>query len=143
MLLTEERFVCAVRCGHPGVIDGVALALDTYCALPHVLVAPTGHDFRGAVDHVLKAQGRVRRVRLSVPSFFAAAELVRRSDDLATLPERLVRMYAGSLQALTPPLPVSCFTIATIGTNALIGTRRWFGSGRNCVWQSAEHRGGG
>ncbi len=114
LLLAEEHFVCAVRCGHPGITYGAALSLDTYCALPHVLVAPTGHDFRGVVDQALEAQGRVRRVRVSVPSFFAAAELVRRSDDIATLPERLVRMYAGSLQVHAPPTPVPGFTIAAV-----------------------------
>ena len=114
LLLCEERFVCAMRCGHPLVTDGAMLTLDAYCALSHVLAAPTGHDFRGVVDRALEGQGRARRVRVSVPSFFAAAELVRCSDDIATLPERLVRLYDGALLALATPLPVPGFTIAAV-----------------------------
>ena len=114
LLLCEEHFVCALRRGHPIMVGRAALSLETYCALPHVLVAPTGHDFRGVVDRALAAQGHTRRVRVSVPSFFAAAELVRRSDDVATLPERLVRLYGDALLALAPPLPVPGFTIAAV-----------------------------
>ena len=106
--------MCVLRRGHPAMADQSVLSLDAYCALPHVLVAPTGHDFRGVVDRALAAQGRTRRVRVSVPSFFAAAELVRRSDDVATLPERLVRLYEGALLALAPPLPVPGFNIAAV-----------------------------
>jgi DNA-binding transcriptional LysR family regulator len=111
-VLSEERFICVLRCGHPVLEHG--LDLDAYCALAHVLVSPTRGDFRGQVDRALEATGRSRHVRASVPSFFGALELVRRSDDVATVPARLASVLPDGLVALPPPLDVPTFTLALV-----------------------------
>jgi DNA-binding transcriptional LysR family regulator len=53
-------------------------------------------------------------VRVSVPSFHLAADLVEQSDDVATLPSRLVMARARSLRAFKPPISLPGFSIAAI-----------------------------
>lgn len=110
--ICEERFLCVSRIGHPRI--GKRLDLDTYCQLSHILVSQTNHDFRGQVDKALAAVERSRHVRIAVPNFFAAIELVRQSDDVATVPERLARRFKSELAIHEPPLSVPGFTLALV-----------------------------
>jgi DNA-binding transcriptional LysR family regulator len=110
--LFDETFLCAVRRDHPTVT--AKLDLETYCQLHHILVAPTRFDFSGVADRELRKVGRTRRVRVSVPSFHLAADLVEQSDDVATLPSRLVMARARSLRAFKPPISLPGFSIAAI-----------------------------
>jgi DNA-binding transcriptional LysR family regulator len=82
----SEPFRCVLRRGHPALDAG--LDLDSYAALPHLLVSTTG-DSRGIVDAALETLGRRRRVALTVPSFPAAIWMVAASDLIATLPKAI------------------------------------------------------
>jgi DNA-binding transcriptional LysR family regulator len=111
-VVSEERFVCIARIGHPRLKDG--LDLDCYCALDHVLVSQINHDFLGQADKALSALGRQRRVRLAVSNFFAAIEFVRLSDAIATVPERIARRFQAELALYPPPIEVEGFTVALV-----------------------------
>lgn len=113
-LLGQERFACVVRKGHPALAKGELLDLDEYTRLSHVLVSPTRHDFKGQVDRALGEIGRSRHVRVTTPSFFAAVEIVRRSDDVATMPERIAQMFKDDLVVFVPPLAISGFNLAIV-----------------------------
>lgn len=65
----SEDFVCAVRKNHP-LIKRKLLDLETYTALPHLLVSPTGTG-PGIVDTVLAQQGLERRIAVRIPYFLA------------------------------------------------------------------------
>lgn len=108
--LFEERFVCVVREGHPGV--GARLTLDRYCALSHLLIAPRGRP-GSYVDTALAAMGRTRRIRLTVPHFLAAPMIVAESDLVVTLAERVAERFQPSLglRLLPPPFDISGFSI--------------------------------
>lgn len=110
--LFDEEFVCALRYGHPALDR--QFDLDSYCELQHVLVAPTRYDFSGVADRELRKKGRTRRVRVSVPNFQLAAEIVARSNDVATLPVRYVKQHSPRLQSVAPPFSVPGFTVALI-----------------------------
>lgn len=112
--LYAERFVVVARHAHPRLKR--TLSLDDFCAIDQVLLARRGHIFAGAVqiDEMLAAQGRKRRIRLSVPHFLLVPELVAHSDMIAVLPERLARHYADRLQAFDLPLDVPHLTIAAV-----------------------------
>jgi DNA-binding transcriptional LysR family regulator len=110
--LFVERFVCVVRKGHPRV--GERLTLDQYCALDHVLVSPSGGAFSAPADDALAAIGRTRHVRLSVPHFLLVPEILRRSDMIAVLPERLARGYQSRLAVMELPIDMAPFTIAAV-----------------------------
>lgn len=105
--LFEERYVCALRAGHPAA--AAPLDLDRFCALDHAMVSLTGGGFQGVTDEVLARLGRQRRVSLSVMSFLALVEILRESDLVAVVPERLVAGAAG-LALRPPPLDIPGFT---------------------------------
>lgn len=96
--LGVDRFVSVARreswtCGE----DPAAFA-----DLPHVLVAPAGLP-GGPVDRALAERGLRRRLVVTLPSFFAAVELVAATDLVVTMPERLARLLAPPELMLRPP----------------------------------------
>ncbi|MBL8716493.1 MAG: LysR family transcriptional regulator [Myxococcales bacterium] len=108
--LFDERFVCVVREGHPGV--GGRLTLDRYCSLSHLLIAPRGRP-GSFVDTALAEMGRKRRVALTVPHFLVAPMVVAESDLVLTLAERVARRFAKTfgLRVLPPPFEIGGFSI--------------------------------
>lgn len=105
--LFTERYVCALRSGHPAALR--PLDLDTFCHLDHAIMSHDGTQFRGATDHALQAVGRGRRVVVSVPNFTVLLDLVRSTDYCALLPARLVEPESG-LFLIEPPVAVPGFT---------------------------------
>jgi DNA-binding transcriptional LysR family regulator len=110
--LFVERFVCVARKGHPDV--GERLTLDDYCALDHVLVSPSGGAFSAPADDTLAALGRRRHVRLSVPHFLLVREILKRSDMIAVLPERLARGYGEQFRVFELPFELAPFSVVAI-----------------------------
>jgi DNA-binding transcriptional LysR family regulator len=110
--LFVERFVCVARKGHPALAE--RLTLDEYCALDHVVVAPSGAAFSAPADDAIAALGRRRNVRLSVPHFLLVPEILRRSDMIAVLPERLARGYGERFRVLELPFELAPFSIVAI-----------------------------
>lgn len=107
--LFEERFVCAMRRGHPAAHR--ALDLENFLSLSHLLVSPEGERY-GHVDAALAATGQRRRIALSLPQMYAAPELVARSDLIATLMEGVVAASAcrDRLLVLPPPIELAPVT---------------------------------
>jgi DNA-binding transcriptional LysR family regulator len=101
--LFKERFVCAVRAGHPRVKTG--LDLDEFLAESHVAVTSwgTGHSM---LDKTLDAKRLKRRIGLTVPSFLGLTPVLGSLDLLATLPERLALHIAATTPIKIFPLPV-------------------------------------
>lgn len=89
--LYADDFVTLMRAEHPHA--GTQVSLERYLELDHVVVSITGTG-RAWVDEVLERMGRHRRVRVRVPSFFAAVEIAARSDLVMTLPSSLARTAA-------------------------------------------------
>ncbi len=107
--LFAESFLCVVRPGHPAARR--PLDLDTFCALRHVLVSPSGGAFEGTVDEALATLGRRRQVMLSLNSFLLVPELIAGSDFIATVPARLARNWSDRLTVLAPPCEVAGFEV--------------------------------
>lgn len=101
--LYEDEFVTLMRAGHPAA--GKRLRLDRYLELDHVVVSVTGTGLAW-VDEALARLGRRRRVRVRVPSFFAAVEIAARSDLVMTLPSSLARTAADMRRFVTAPPPL-------------------------------------
>lgn len=89
--LYADDFVTLMRAEHPHA--GTQVTLERYLELDHLVVSITGTG-RAWVDEVLERIGRQRRVRVRVPSFFAAVEIAARSDLVMTLPSSLARTAA-------------------------------------------------
>lgn len=106
--LFEDRYVCALAAGHP-CADRSELTLDAYLASGHVVV-DVRDGRQGAVDQRLDALGRPRRAVVTVPYHAVTVDVVRGTDLIATLPERLAVelvtddtvAFVGAPAALTP-----------------------------------------
>jgi DNA-binding transcriptional LysR family regulator len=84
--LFRQRYVCLFRKGHP--LDRKRLSLADFKAAEHLVIvsAGTGH---GKVDDLIRRAGVERNVRLTVPHFVSVGHILRRSDMVATVTERL------------------------------------------------------
>jgi DNA-binding transcriptional LysR family regulator len=109
--ILEERFVCVVREDHPAI--GQKISLKTFAALPHALVAPGGRP-GSIVDTALAKLGMRRRVAVQVPHFLAAPPLVRQTDVVLTVGERIAKSFPDGLRILEPPIDLASFTVETI-----------------------------
>jgi DNA-binding transcriptional LysR family regulator len=106
--LLSERYVVIGKKDHPKLQK--RLDLPTFCALDHVLVSPRGGSFEGVTDIALQTLGAERNVAVSVASFLLVPEIVRQSDMIALVPERLVHGDE-RLVICDPPLTVPGFDI--------------------------------
>jgi LysR family transcriptional regulator, mexEF-oprN operon transcriptional activator len=75
--------------------------IDAFCARPHVIVTPDGR-LSGALDALLAAQGRVRRVALGVSGFALLPGVLGGSDLLATVPDFVAAALAAPGLAIEP-----------------------------------------
>jgi DNA-binding transcriptional LysR family regulator len=84
--LFRQRYVCLFRKGHP--LDRKRLTLADFKAAEHLVIvsAGTGH---GKVDDLIRRAGVDRAVRLTIPHFVSVGHLLRRTDMVATVTERL------------------------------------------------------
>jgi DNA-binding transcriptional LysR family regulator len=103
-LLWQESNVCITRAGHP-VIRG-KLSLKQYALAHHVAVfyKPEGV---GIIDSLLEQNGYSRRSVVLVPHFASVAFMVRDSDLIATIPERLATQFNETLKLQMLPVPVA------------------------------------
>lgn len=102
--LYTTEYVCIMRRGHP--LADRELDLDSYCAAHHLLVSFSGRP-HGAIDEVLAAFSRTRRIVLTVNQFFTAGRVVTRSDLLAVLPSSFVEATGYRDELVVKPLPLA------------------------------------
>ena len=124
--LYTQGYRVVARSGHP--LIGQELDLDTYCACRHLVVSSSG-DLAGIVDDMLAEQDRDRDVVAAVPLFMPALETAATSDLVATLPERLVGMYAHrfGIAVHEPPLLLREIVISAVvhRRNSASPLHRW------------------
>ena len=106
--LSDNRFVCAMRRGHP--LAGKPLTLDDFCAADHVLVSFSGRA-HGFVDQALASLNRSRRIALTVNQFFTAALVASRSNLLTVLPDGFQAVTGHADQLVIRELPLSPGTV--------------------------------
>ena len=100
-LVSAERYVCALRPGHPAAAE--ALTLERYLELNHVHVS-TRRQGVGHIARALERLGRSRTIRLRMMSYMAAPQVVASTDLALTIPRTLASMYG--LTALELPFEV-------------------------------------
>jgi DNA-binding transcriptional LysR family regulator len=100
--LLHEDYVCVVRADHPRVKKKITLA--DYVALPHALIAPRGES-GSVVDDALARLRKTRRVAIEIPHFLVAPHVVRTTDVVLMLAERVANVMAEplGLRVLAPP----------------------------------------
>lgn len=111
-MLFEERCVCVMHADHPDAQAG-EISLESFCALDHVPVSPSGGSFRGVTDEALELIGRSRRVITSVTSFLVVPELLMAGDLVAVVPRRLV-LQDKRLKVFDPPVEIPGFSKSVV-----------------------------
>jgi DNA-binding transcriptional LysR family regulator len=111
-VLYEEDFVIAMRSGHPAARR---LTLERFCSMEHLVVSHSG-DPHGFVDEYLLAQGRSRRIALTVPNFLFALAVIAESDLIAALPRQFLAIHGQrfGVVGVEPPLPLAGFRIRAV-----------------------------
>jgi DNA-binding transcriptional LysR family regulator len=89
--LLADRMVCVLREGHPAARQRLDMA--AFLRLDHLRVSISPVD-RRFVDDVLARKGRSRRVALNVPHWLVVPEILRTTDMVAVMPERLANVLA-------------------------------------------------
>jgi DNA-binding transcriptional LysR family regulator len=116
--LFRQRYVCMFRKGHR--LDKRNVSLAEFSSADHVVVISegTGH---GKVDEILERSGVSRNVRLVVPHFVAVGHILRDSDMVATVPERLAAALVGPFEltyvrhpATLPEIAINMFWHAKV-----------------------------
>jgi DNA-binding transcriptional LysR family regulator len=89
-LVSAERYVCAMRPGHPAAAG--PLTLERYLDLQHIHVS-TRRQGVGHIDRALERLGRARNIKLRMMSYMAAPKVVASTDLVLTIPRSLAFMY--------------------------------------------------
>ena len=107
--LFKQRYVCLFRKGH--ALDRKRLSLADFQAAEHLIIgsAGTGH---GKVDDLIRRAGVDRNVRLTVPHFVSVGHLLRRTDMVATVTERLAESLVEPFDLTFRPHPIDLPEIA-------------------------------
>lgn len=101
--LFRDRFVCAVRGGHPRIHN--ELTLERFEKEAHLVVTTTGTG-HGILERTLEAKRIQRKVGMRVPSFLGLAPILSSTDFLAVVPEQLGQFFAATAKIKLLPLPV-------------------------------------
>jgi DNA-binding transcriptional LysR family regulator len=111
--LYRDRFVGAVREGHPLLRGGTPVTREAYAACSHVVFSRAGR-IEGPVDEVLAALGLQRNVAVVVPSFRAAVVIAAATDLVALVPASFFeRLHEpGALRAFALPVETAPITIS-------------------------------
>lgn len=109
--LFEERFVCVTR----KTKAAARMSLREFAAAEHVRVQVLD-AVRDPIDVALQARGIERNVALTVAHFSLAPLVVLRTGWIATMSERLARLYAGFLPLTlrAPPFALSARPVQMI-----------------------------
>jgi DNA-binding transcriptional LysR family regulator len=101
--IISEPYLCVLRNGHPALRAG-ALELNDYMRSKHVFVSFSGEQ-SCVVDDVLAGQGMKRDIVVTVPNSPVAAEFVRKTDVIATIPSTgaLIAQAVGGVTTVQPP----------------------------------------
>ncbi|MHA6493170.1 LysR family transcriptional regulator [Pseudomonas borbori] len=86
--LMEDRYVCAMRRGHPLSKDKISL--DEYLSLTHIHISSRRSGL-GYIDLSLGKMGLQRRVALRSQHYLMASTVMQSTDMVMTVPERFAR----------------------------------------------------
>ncbi|WP_428700031.1 LysR family transcriptional regulator [Stappia sp.] len=101
----SDRMVCLARSGNPAIAGPLTLA--GFCDLDHVAIEPAEATmYRAVLDEALAKMNLIRRVAISKPDFVGVPFLLERSDLVATMPERLAKLFTARFDLITfsPPI---------------------------------------
>ncbi|WP_413992341.1 LysR family transcriptional regulator [Labrys okinawensis] len=106
--IMNDRMVCIVRKGHPFSLNKPFI--DSFLSAKHVRVSISPTDLR-FVDDILVASAKKRAVVLNVPHWLVVPQILRETDLVSVMPERLYLALADP-KLVACDLPFSSSTFA-------------------------------
>ncbi|WP_120996313.1 LysR family transcriptional regulator [Stutzerimonas urumqiensis] len=100
--LLEDRYVCAMRRGHPLAKDRISL--EEYLALTHIHISSRRSGL-GLMDLALGKMGVQRKVALRSQHYMMATLVLQQTDMAMTVPERFARRHDLHFVALPVDVP--------------------------------------
>jgi len=88
--LLEDRYICAMRRGHPLAKD--KLTLEQYLSLSHIHISSRRSGL-GLVDLALGKMGLQRKIALRSQHYLMATQVIDQTDMAVTVPERFARRH--------------------------------------------------
>lgn len=107
--LFRQRYVCLFRRGHP--LDRRRLTLDGFQSAEHLVIVSAGTS-HGKVDDLIRRAGVERTVRLTIPHFVSVGHILRRTDLVATVTERLADGLLEPFDLTSRPHPIALPEVA-------------------------------
>ncbi|MFO1398906.1 MAG: LysR family transcriptional regulator [Burkholderiales bacterium] len=128
--LFRDRFIGVVASRHP--LRRGAVTPQRYAAVRHILVSRRGLAL-APIDEVLAAQGLQRDIAATVGGFATALALARRTDLVATVPERHTAPLRAGMHSFALPFAAPAITVAMLWHPRLDAdaAHRWL---RQCVY---------
>jgi DNA-binding transcriptional LysR family regulator len=107
--LFSQSYACLMRRGHR--LDKKRISVAEFSSAEHLVVvsAGTGH---GKVDELLQRSGVDRTIRLTVPHYVSVGHILRASDLVATVPERLADRLVEPFGLVKVPHPAKLPDVA-------------------------------
>jgi DNA-binding transcriptional LysR family regulator len=104
-VVDEDYVVCMVGQHHP-LATRSQLSLEDFIAYPHVSVV-TGGGWDGIISRPLHALGLKRLVKIRVPTYRLALNMVKKTDFIVVVPKHVARnsLEAHSLHLFALPFP--------------------------------------
>lgn len=100
--LLEDRFICAMRPGHPLARD--TLSMEQYLSLSHIHISSRRSGL-GMVDLALGKLGLQRNIVLRSQHYMMATQVLQNTDMVVTVPERFASRHGLHQAALPVELP--------------------------------------
>lgn len=127
--LFDEHFVCITDAGQQR--DLAQMSLEDYAGLPHALFSAAGGDsVPGVVDTLLARHGLKRRIAATLAHVGAVPLAVAGTDLIATMAERVARLFAASSGIIiqAPPFDIPHFSVDLVQTRRSVQEPglRWF-----------------
>ena len=102
--LLEDRYICAMRRGHP--LAKEKISLEEYLGLSHIHISSRRSGL-GMVDLALGKMGQQRKIALRSQHYLMATQVIQQTDMVVTVPERFARrhdLHQVALPVEIPPL---------------------------------------
>ncbi len=109
--LFRDRYICAVRKGHP--LSKGRMTSARYAAGQHICVSRRGLE-TGPIDEALKPFGLERELVTIVGGFSTALALARASDLIASVPERHTGILRAGMHSFPLPVTTPEFTVSLL-----------------------------
>lgn len=102
-LLFRERYVCAVRAGHPSFQKG--MTREAFETAEHAIADSSGMA-HAVIERVLRKNRIGRAIALRVPEFHVLPMIIAESDLVVIMPSRLAKAFEPHIPIMLLPTPV-------------------------------------